>query len=155
MKKSRDPSFVKTERNYGLTYIALEKNAERNYGINFTRKKNGNAYSEYGEVVVNNGVVEINSLKSFARKVSKETGEEFSDVFRKFIERPKLLSNLEKTLNVSMIVISLALIVLTFVRAGIFTGNAISDLGDATIDLGVIIGLVVLAGLFFWKQRLK
>jgi len=69
-----------------------------------------------------------------------------------YLTKPKYIP---KAINFSLIVVSLILIALTFSRAGIFTGNVISNLSNSTIDSLVVVLLTALIGLLVWKLKQK
>lgn len=55
--------------------------------------------------------------------------------------------------NYTAIFFSLSLIALTFTRAGVFTGNVISETATRGIDTAVIVCLVGLVGSLVWRWK--
>ena len=106
----------------------------------------------------NPGMISEGSLYNISKILAKESGEDEKDInveLRGEESKESKLESFAKLANAALAIFSLALIIMISARAKLLTGFAVSNISDTSSNVGIIICVVCIVGLAYWRFKGK
>ena len=148
------------ESREGYSKILIEKNLKQ-FGAEIKSKGNEEYLKikdKISPIYISNGIIDEENFKKITKIVSEKTGKRKEEVYDALIKKPNFYSmkkpSLERVVGFTVAVLCIGLITLILSKTTL-TGFAINNIPNTTANIGILICIVGIIGLLYWKFKKK